>query len=184
MYHLIEYCGPFGFMKPWTAVRDGRTCSQQFVIPSTLEGICRKLGIEAILRHKLTYEAISWQQEVTHARDWTVIGRHKGLSRPRSIIERGLLVQPRLLLAVATEAEAATCAGQHICLSRNEDVLMPKWEGATCSEQEFDALPGTEFVAAGEHEAGAFLAGHNRFAGFAPQYGRLLITQGPSLFID
>lgn len=39
MYYVVKYTGPFGFIKPWTAVRDGLTYSQQFLSPSTLEGI-------------------------------------------------------------------------------------------------------------------------------------------------
>lgn len=32
-YYILRYSGPFGFIKPWTAVRDasgGETYSQQF----------------------------------------------------------------------------------------------------------------------------------------------------------
>ncbi len=37
--YVIKYVGPFGFIKPWTAVRDSETFSQQFLTPSILEGI-------------------------------------------------------------------------------------------------------------------------------------------------
>jgi hypothetical protein len=39
MYFVIRYSGPFGFIKPWTAVRDGETFSQQFLTPSIIEGV-------------------------------------------------------------------------------------------------------------------------------------------------
>ena len=51
-----KYAGPFGFIKPWTAVRDasgGETYSQQFLTPSIIEGIRQKLEVTAIMRHKL-----------------------------------------------------------------------------------------------------------------------------------
>ena len=34
--YIVIYKGPFGFIKPWTAVRDGETFSQQF-----LTGVCQ-----------------------------------------------------------------------------------------------------------------------------------------------
>ena len=37
--YVVTYKGPFGFIKPWTAVRDGETFSQQFLTPSIIEGI-------------------------------------------------------------------------------------------------------------------------------------------------
>ncbi len=35
--YVIKYSGPFGFIKPWTAVRDSETYSQNFLIPSIAE---------------------------------------------------------------------------------------------------------------------------------------------------
>ena len=32
--YVVTYKGQFGFIKPWTAVRDGETFSQQFLTPS------------------------------------------------------------------------------------------------------------------------------------------------------
>jgi hypothetical protein len=29
--YVVKYSGPFGFIKPWTAVRDNETFSQQFL---------------------------------------------------------------------------------------------------------------------------------------------------------
>jgi hypothetical protein len=39
MYYVVKYSGTFGFIKPWTAVRDSKTFSQQFLTPASLEGI-------------------------------------------------------------------------------------------------------------------------------------------------
>ncbi|MFT7482658.1 MAG: hypothetical protein ACI8WW_001596, partial [Oceanospirillaceae bacterium] len=42
-FYVVKYTGPFGFIKPWTAVRDSETFSQQFLTPSIVEGIEKKL---------------------------------------------------------------------------------------------------------------------------------------------
>jgi hypothetical protein len=76
--YVVTYKGQFGFIKPWTAVRDGETFSQQFLTPSIIEGIEKKLfpellsvsGIHKILRHKLKYDTMDTQQEVTQPRGW------------------------------------------------------------------------------------------------------------------
>lgn len=63
--YIVTYKGQFGFIKPWTAVRDGETFSQQFLTPSIIEGIEKKLFpeqlnkngvVERIKRHKLSYD--------------------------------------------------------------------------------------------------------------------------------
>ena len=43
MLYVVKYTGMFGFIKPWTAVRDSETFSQQFLTPSIVEGIEKKL---------------------------------------------------------------------------------------------------------------------------------------------
>ena len=68
MYYVVKYAGPFGFIKPWTAVRDSKTFSQQFLTPSIIEGMRQKLEVSEIVRHRLTYGGISVQQEQTQTR--------------------------------------------------------------------------------------------------------------------
>lgn len=46
--YIVEYNGTFGFIKPWSAVRDSETFSQQFLTPSIVEGIEKKLFPEMI----------------------------------------------------------------------------------------------------------------------------------------
>ena len=73
-YYVVKYTGPFGFIKPWTAVRDasgGETYSQQFLTPSIIEGIRQKLEVTEIMRHKLSYAGIDLQQEVVPAKAWS-----------------------------------------------------------------------------------------------------------------
>lgn len=87
----------FGFIKPWTAVRDGETFSQQFLTPSIIEGI--EKGISRIVRHKLSYSAINSQQEQTQTRGWEFKRTEKRMIRPLSILNRGIMINPVLHLA-------------------------------------------------------------------------------------
>src|SRR5690606_41280950 len=96
LYYVVKYSGPFGFIKPWTAVRDSETFSQQFLTPSIIEGIRQKLEVGSVSRHKLTYEGISRQQEVTHTRGWKYQRSKKLYQRDRSILTRGVMLNPDL----------------------------------------------------------------------------------------
>ncbi|MDO7876349.1 hypothetical protein Q5H93_16515 [Hymenobacter sp. ASUV-10] len=178
-YFTVTYTGPFGYLKPWTAVRDGETYSQQFLTPSVIEGMRQKLGVSQILRHRLSYTGLSMQQEQTHPRGWIHEKKKQQLTRPRAILVRGVLLHPTLHLAFATEAEARTAATQHLCLCRNEDILLPS-EPQVLSEAEFAALPGFELHFTDGPTADAFLVGYNRFAEGAPMYGRLEIVGNPT----
>ena len=178
MFYIVEYTGPFGYLKPWTAVRDGETYSQQFLTPSVIEGMRQKLGVSAILRHKLAYTGLSMQQEQTHPRGWIHEKKKQQLTRPRAILVRGVLLNPTLHLVFATEAEARAAATQHLCLCRNEDIVLPG-EPRAMSEAEFEAVPGFELRFAEGPAADAFLVGYNRFADGAPMYGRLEISGNP-----
>lgn len=177
MLYIVKYSGPFGFIKPWTAVRDGRTFSQQFLTPSIIEGIRQKLEVEDIVRHKLTYTSISVQQEQTQTRGWKKKTQQKLMVRDQSILERGVMINPILNLAFATEEEAHKSVKQHICLCRNEDVLLPDSEIIQLGEKEFDQLTGFE-LRFGESDK-SFLVGFNRFDEAKPMYGWLEITGKP-----
>jgi len=177
MYFVIRYSGPFGFIKPWTAVRDGETFSQQFLTPSIVEGIRQKLEVKEILRHKLTYVSISEQQEVTHTRAWSYARKRKLYTRDRSILTRGVMLEPDLYLAFSSEEDAANAFRQHICLARNEDLLLPFENLGQIDVSDFDTIPGFELI----FESGddSFLVGYNRFAGSEPMYGRLVVSGNP-----
>jgi hypothetical protein len=172
MLYIVKYTGPFGYLKPWTAVRDGETYSQQFLTPSVIEGMRQKLGVAQILRHKLTYTGLSMQQEQTHPRGWIHEKKKQQLTRPRAILVRGVMMTPELHLAFATAEEAEVAASQHLCLCRNEDIVLPV-EQLTLIETEFDLLPGFELRPTAATEPGAFLVGFNRM------HGRLEIVGSP-----
>lgn len=180
MYYVVKYSGPLGFIKPWTAVRDSKTFSQQFLTPSIIEGIRQKLEVTAIERHKLSYDMISVQQERTQTRGWEYKKTQKLMLRPQSILERGVMVNPVLRLAFLQEEDAEKAATQHICLCRNEDILLPEAGYEAVKESDFDLYPGFE-LRFGESES-SFLVGFNRFADGQPMYGWLEISGKPVIY--
>lgn len=184
-YYIVKYSGPFGFIKPWTAVRDSKTFSQQFLTASIIEGIEKKLfpellleiGIRKIHRHKLTYSSISVQQEVTQTRGWDYRRQQGIMIRNRSILERGVMLHPILLLAFSTQDDAYQASLQHICLCRNEDVLLPDSQIGEMKAETFNNLNGFELRL--DETEDAFITGFNRFNKAEPMYGKLEITGNP-----
>jgi hypothetical protein len=177
MYYVVKYSGPFGFIKPWTAVRDSETYSQQFLTPSIVEGIRQKLGVSAIVRHKLTYSSISLQQERTQSRGWEDLRKTHTKARPQSVLTRGVMLCPTLYLAFGKLTDAQMAVEQHICLCRNEDLLFPDGDVASMDKGEFDCLVGFELRFGREDKS--FLVGFNRFEEAKPMFGRIEITGSP-----
>ncbi|WP_276499400.1 hypothetical protein [Pontibacter litorisediminis] len=179
--YIVNYSGTFGFIKPWTAVRDEKTFSQQFLTPSIIEGLRQKLGVSAILRHKLMHAGTSLQQERTQSRAFEEKkkGGFKHAARALSIINRGVMLYPNLWLAFPTLADAELAAEQHICLSRNEDVLLPSQGITKVTVEEFDQMPGFELRFG--KTPNSILVGHNRYEGNVPMYGEVIITGNPIL---
>jgi|SRR5579871_1231189 len=169
--YVVRYGGPFGYIKPWTAVRDAITYSQTFLTPSIVEGMRQKLEVSAILRHRLRHYGLDIQQERTQSAGWKI--ERKQMNRQLSIIERGVMLQPTLSLAFQTAEDADKAAAQHICLCRNEDILLP-FEVLEMTVNTFDALPGIELIF--ELTPDAFLVGFNRFVEATPMYGHLVIV--------
>jgi hypothetical protein len=181
MYYIVKYSGPFGFIKPWTAVRDSKTFSQQFLTPSIIEGIRQKLEVISIVRHKLTYTSISIQQEQTQTRGWEKKSQLKMMVRNQSILERGVMINPVLILAFENNEDANKASKEHICLCRNEDVLLPETNVLEMKEEEFNKLTGFELIFGAKDNS--FLVGFNRFDETKPMYGRLEITGKPVIGI-
>lgn len=173
--YVVTYKGQFGFIKPWTAVRDGETFSQQFLTPSIIEGIEKKLfpellsvsGIHKILRHKLKYDSMDTQQEVTQTRGWQY--KNRTFIRDRSVLKRSVLLNPVLYIAFEKEEDALRASRQHVCVCRNEDVLLPESEIRIMEEEQFNQLLGFE-LRFGESEQ-SFLVGYNRFNDNQPMLG-------------
>ena len=192
MYYVVKYSGTFGFIKPWTAVRDGEINSQQFLTPSILAGIERKLFPELlhapfdlykIKRYRLSYQQISQQQEQIQPRGWNMKGtvEKRIYERPHSILIRGVMINPILYLAFSDLHDAECAISQHICLARNEDILYPSGKIIEVSEEEFDLddrrFYGFELVF--EKNEQSFLVGHNRWDNNKPMYGWLKIVGNP-----
>lgn len=177
--YIVTYRGTFGFIKPWTAVRDGETFSQQFLTPSIIEGMEKKLFPEQlqikgygdrIKRHKLSYDSMDAQQEVTQPRGWIV--KKKEMIRPRAVLKRNVMLNPKLVLAFATYEDALIASRQHLCLCRNEDVVLPDPDIAEISDDEFSSLDGFELRSDEEKQnPHSFLVGYNRFDNNKPMYG-------------
>ncbi len=187
-YYAVKYSGPFGFIKPWTAVRDSETFSQQFLTPSIVEGIEKKLfpellempGIHKIKRHRLSYTQISSQQEVIQTRGWnsTRKGKQFLFDRPTAVLIRGVLLEPILHLAFSSKEDADIAFEQHVCLCRNEDVLMPI-EIIEVSKKDFDddnEFNGYELMFEKTEES--FQVGNHRVTR-KPMYGWLKIVGTP-----
>lgn len=185
---VVKYSGLFGFIKPWTAVRDSETFSQQFLTPSIIEGIEKKLfpellsetGIKKIVGHRLSYEQVSQQQEVIQTRGWNNTRKGKKIlfERPKSIVTRGVLLCPTLFLAFTNSEDAFRASIQHICLVRNEDILYPV-EVLEVTEEKFnndEDFRGFELVF--ERNAKSFPVGVNRLTG-EQMYGWLKIVGTP-----
>ncbi|MBU1299700.1 MAG: hypothetical protein KKF20_05230 [Bacteroidetes bacterium] len=194
--YVVKYSGPFGFIKPWTAVRDNETYSQNFLTPSIVEGIEKKLFPELleqkkyesrIVRHRLTYTSLSKQQEQTQPRAIDITVKKKEgfvvMNRPRSILTRGVMVNPILYLAFSKLDYAERAVQQHICLCRNEDVLLPQSfvQGELIfpiEEDDFDkpenGFNGFE-LRFGKNKQ-SFIVGFNRFDKSKPMYGWLHIV--------
>lgn len=191
--YLVKYTGPFGFIKPWTAVRDSETYSQQFLTPSIVAGIERKLfpellknddgEIKKIVRHRLSYKQISQQQEQIQPRGWNSKGKgvNKEYYRPYAILVRGVFIEPVLWLAFENKEDALVATEQHICLCRNEDILYPSEVVVETTTGEFDSdeehFSGFELLFSDTDDS--FLVGYNRFKNNEAMYGALHVVGHP-----
>jgi hypothetical protein len=186
--YFVRYTGPFGFIKPWTAVRDSEVFSQQFLTPSIIAGLERKLfpklliepyQLYKIKRHRLSYKQVSHQQEMIQPRGWNK--KNNVFYRDYSILVRGVLIEPVLYLGFNEKQDAAKATAQHICLCRNEDVLLPDSNILDIPEKQFDSqedvFNGFELIF--EKNDSSFLVGYNRLHDNKPMHGWLKIVGNP-----
>ena len=188
MLNIVKYQGRFGFIKPWTSVRDEETYSQQFLTESTLMGIEKKIfpqfldssKLETIVGYRLKYDSVTKQTEVTQPRGWNVLSkRDNSYERPYSIITRGLLLNPTLFLAFENEVYAKQAFKQHICLCRNEDLMWPisiiqTNENSFHMDSDFS---GFELIKS--NEPTSMMVGYNRYNSNEPMYGKLKVVGKP-----
>jgi hypothetical protein len=188
-YHIVKYTGPFGFIKPWTAVRDSEIFSQQFLTPSIIAGMERKLfpdllnepfGIYKIKSHRLSYDRMDVQQEQIQPRGWNK--SKNAYFRDYAILDRNVLLNPILWLAFETKEDAERTNRQHLCLCRNEDILYPVLDTPeSTSSEDFNSndelFNGFELVF--EKNEKSFLVGYNRFDNGNQMHGWLRVVGNP-----
>lgn len=190
MKYIVKYCGDFGFLKPWSAVRDTKTRSNFFLTPSVLMGIERKIFPELMLndekrlikikRYRLNFSGVSFQQETTQS---PLYVKDKGTHhKVMSIYNRGVLVNPTLYLLFDDENDAIKSFTEHICLGRNEDLLYPNEIITIDNDDEFnDDFPGYESFECDKNEPNSILCGLNKYTK-AHQYIIFKIFGTPSNF--
>lgn len=118
---------------------------------------------------------IDVQQEVVQAKAWSKKG--KQYIKERSILKRGVMLYPSLYLAFEYSDDAERAALQHICLCRNEDVLLPDASIKEMTQEEFDRLDGYELRF--ETNSDSFLVGYNRFKENEEMVGYIEIVGNP-----
>ena len=186
-YHVVKYSGSFGFIKPWTAVRDKETFSQQFLTPSIVEGMEKKIfpellgtkGIHKIKRHRINYLGIAVQQERTWSKGGFKVEKNKNKWKTNlAIIDRGVMLEPHLYLAFEFIADAEKATKEHICLCRNEDLMLPHSEIMKISKKDFELIGGFELIFNGDKDS-MFKVGHNRFDEACEMYGELRTYGNP-----
>ncbi|MFN8339130.1 MAG: hypothetical protein U0T36_08920 [Saprospiraceae bacterium] len=188
-YFVVRYEGPFGFIKPWTAVRDSETYSQQFLTPSIIEGMEKKLFPELLIdettygrvskikRYRLNYQGLDMQQERTWSKGGIDIYKDKGIYKTNlGIILRGVMLNPHLYLAFENELDANLAMTQTLCLCRNEDLIFPM-EKMEVPINDFDTIDGFELVFTDAQNG--FKVGHNRFDDASEMYGKLKVFGNP-----
>ncbi len=184
-YYIVTYKGQFGFIKPWTAVRDIETFSQQFLTPSIVAGMERKIfphllnepfDIYKIKGHRLTYDQMDIQMEQIQPRGWNSkkINKKNIKVRNNAILYRSVLLNPLLKLAFEHREDAIIAAKQHLCLCRNEDIIFPidieEIDNATWNNDD-QKFSGYELIF--EKNDKSFFVGYNRFQEGKPMYGWL-----------
>lgn len=176
MKYLVKFEGNFAFIKPWTAVRDSVTKSNHYLTPSILMGIERKLfpelrindngKLNKIIRHRLSFSNIEYQQEQTESINYERFGRKRvdyHFKKNKSIIKRGILINPVFFLMFEDEDDANTVMSQHICLSRNEDVMLPTELISIDNENHFDESEEFHGYESFETDEDGIYCGYNKY---------------------
>jgi len=173
--NILKYEGSFGFIKPWTAVRDSVTKSNHYLTPSILMGIERKLfpelslndngKLNKISRYRLSFQDISFQQESTLAVNYVRKGNKKKgfhFERKNGIVSRGLLINPVLYLVFNSEIDIQSAKNEHICLCRNEDIMLPV-DIIKTNEFDFDNDPDFSGYETFESNSDGIYCGYNKY---------------------
>jgi hypothetical protein len=193
--YIVKYAGTFGYMKPWSALRDSKTNSNKFLALSNLMGIEQLIFGDVdisnlrIVRHRLDFDGVSFQQETTSSVNYERYkpkGNKSGIyKKTTSIVGRGVLTNPVLYLCFKNESDARKAFGSHILLSRNEDILFPM-ELSEVTIVEFDnseEYSGFESFVCDEVDENSICCGKNRYTE-EYQYIVVKIFGTPSILKD
>ncbi len=177
---IVKFGGDFGFIKPWSAVRDSKTKSNFYLTPSILMGIERKLFPELLLvengelnfisRYRLSFQDVVFQQESTSSilpsSKVSKLDGTKYNSKNLFITERGILIKPILYLMFNPNTNIDDVLGQHICLCRNEDLMFPLELIENIEEDIFDTddkYSGYESFGCLESDGNSIFCGLNKY---------------------
>ncbi len=178
MIYITIFKGDFGFIKPWSAVRDSKTRSNYYLSPSILMGIEIKIfpellknengKLNKIMGYRLSFLGTTWQQESTKSINFErkIDNRNKNhyFKAQSSIINRGYLLYPELYLIFNNAEDANIAMEQHVCLCKNEDILLPIKMLELNSLEDFNEdYPGYESVESDETKG--IYCGLNQYTG-------------------
>lgn len=185
MLYVVKYQGKFGFIKPWTAGRDEYTNSLRTLYKSSLMGIEKKLFPELfnekdlckIKRYRIDFDTIKTVKETTRSAVPKKI-KNKDKNKIKyeyqsSIVNRGVLINPTLFLVFKNKEDVDVAMKQHVCLSRNEDVMLPIELIELNNMEDFEQLEefsGFEMEFFDNPVDNAFWCGKNKYTG-KDQYG-------------
>jgi hypothetical protein len=126
--------------------------------------------LNKILRYRLSFQDISFQQESTRSinyeRKVSKLNKKKYFSANTSTIKRGLLVNPILYLMFNSKEDSENVMIQHICLCRNEDIMLPTELIELNDESEFDdeeRFSGYESFSCDENNNNSIFCGLNKY---------------------
>ena len=111
--YIVKYKGIFGFIKPFSSLRDITTRSSFFIPPSSLEGMEERIFGNVsgkILKYKLDFSGTNKNQEAIKNK-LTANNKGKINKISTSILNRIVLVNPVLYLAFENKEDAEKALG-------------------------------------------------------------------------
>jgi hypothetical protein len=186
--HAVKYTGDFGFIKPFSALRDIKTYSVLGLTPSIVMGIETKLFGDCanrIISHRLSFTNIVSMKEQATSIGYKIDKNKNNTYRKKigSVIERFVLVNPCLYLLVNTIEEAEEMSCQNIRLTRNEEILFPSKDIITVNDQnafDSDDFEGYELVSCDENNLNGQYYGSNKYTG-KDQYAFMKVVGIPEV---
>lgn len=168
----------YGFIKPYNAVRDSKTYSLTYIIPSMIDGIIHEHGLKGkILRHKLTFEGMTTNDfKKCHVFNDLDKNAENGVfteviksDMSMNTHERHSLINPTLTLAFESKEDAEQMYTETIYIGQSEYFIYPV-EFFEATDEEFNQIEGVESFATDEDDECGFYCGNNRLKDNQPMY--------------